>query len=77
MTKQVLPPLIPGEDIYLKKGEVIEVVKSMYNDDQYYTSNLYTKFIEGVEFAGVFTKPVTPRHRNIRWMRRDALCRVM
>lgn len=67
-----LPPLIPGEEVILKPGEIISTVTSS-NGDQFYTSNLYTKFIESTEFIGVFNKPYPANNRRIMWMRRDGL----
>jgi len=74
MYRKTLPPLISGEDIILRHGEIISVVRA--GDDQYYTSNLYTKFIDGVEFIGVFNKPYPANNRRILWIRKDGISRL-
>lgn len=71
-----LEPLVDGRDIRLKHNERISIVKNNITGDQYYTSNLYTKFIDGVEFIGVFQKPLDPTQRRINWMKRDQLVKV-
>ena len=71
-----LQPLIDGVDIRLKRNEKISIVQNNITGDQYYTSNLYTKYIDGVEFVGVFQKPVDPYHRRINWMKRDHVVKV-
>jgi len=75
MTQKLLP-LIDGVDIRLKKGEHISLVRSNITNDQYYTSNLYSKFIDGVEFVGVFIRPGNTDHRVVNWMRKDQMIKV-
>jgi len=70
--RRILPPLIPGEDIILRRGEIISVVRTR-DGDMYYTSNLYTKFIESEEFIGVFNKPYPANNRRILWMKKDVV----
>jgi hypothetical protein len=71
-----LEPLIDGIDIKLQRGEKVSIVRNNITGDQYYTSNLYTKYIDGIEFIGVFQKPIDPQHRRINWMKRDQLVKV-
>ena len=73
---QKLQPLIDGVDIKLKRNEKISIVQNNITGDQYYTSNLYNKFIDGVEFIGVFQRPRSPMDRRVNWMRKDQLARV-
>jgi len=75
MTQKLLP-LVDGVDIRLKKGEQISLVRSLVTNDQYYTSNLYTKLIDGVEFIGVFVRPDNTDHRPVNWMRKDQMMKV-
>jgi hypothetical protein len=76
MSDHNLLPLIDGVDIRLKKGEHISLVRSIITNDVYYTSNLYTKYIDGVEFIGVFLRPGNTERRTVNWMRKDQMVKT-
>jgi hypothetical protein len=59
-----------------KPREVISRVKNIVTGDEYFTSNLYEKTIDGVPFVGVFVKPDQERDRRISWMKKDQLSKM-
>lgn len=63
-------------NVNLKRGEKITVVKNNITGDEYCTSNLYSKQIDGIEFVGVFSKSADPHRRKINWVRKDHLVKV-
>jgi|TARA_R110000868_G_scaffold87780_2_gene245149 hypothetical protein len=59
-----------------KPREVISRVKNIVTGDEYFTSNLYEKNIDGIPFVGVFVKPDSERDRRISWMKKDQLVKM-
>lgn len=56
--------------------ERISRVKSKINGDEYWTSNLYEKTVDGEVFVGVFKQPPTGNAPQVNWMRKDNLVRI-
>lgn len=59
-----------------KPQEVISRVKNTITGDEYFTSNLYEKTIDGIVFVGVFVKPDSDRDRRINWIKKDQLTKL-
>jgi hypothetical protein len=60
----------------IKPREVISRVKNIVTGDEYFTSNLYEKNIDGLVFVGVFVKPDSDKDRKISWIKKDQLTKV-
>jgi len=58
------------------KEEKISRVKSKVNGDEFYSSNLYRKMVDGHTFIGVFKQPPESTDRHINWMRKDFVVEV-
>ncbi len=58
----------------MRKMEKVYKVKNLISGDQFTTSTVYEKTIDGVAFIGVWRD--SDPHRRINWMRRDSLTKV-
>lgn len=58
------------------REEKISKVKSKINGDEYFTSNLYKKLVDGHTFVGVFKQPPDSGNRQINWMRKDSIVEI-
>lgn len=56
--------------------EKISRVKSKVNGDEFYTSNLYKKIVDGHTFVGVFKQSPESANRHINWMRKDSIMEI-
>jgi len=61
---------------YLKRGESLTKVRNHISGDEYYTSNLYEKWINGEKYVGVFTKTDINHTRKVNWVKRDQLIKI-
>ena len=56
--------------------EKIHRVRSKINGDEFWTSNLYEKTVDGIQFVGVFKQSPTGAAHQVNWMRKDNLTRI-
>ena len=58
----------------MRKMEKIYKVKNLVSNDEFTTSTIYEKIIDGITFIGVWKE--SDPHRRINWMRKDSLTKV-
>ena len=56
--------------------EKISRVKSKINGDEFYTSSLYKKIVDGHTFLGVFKQLPESTTRQVNWMRKDSIMEI-
>jgi hypothetical protein len=69
--------LLIGKDIILAPKEKLHTYRNRLNGEIVYSSSLYNaKYIDGVEFIQVFSKPQNPTLRKVNLMKKDNLERI-